>query len=125
VFEKAHLIMTSLRPNRRREILVYGDSAGRIVGLSEFGFSSNGSPLSLSGTGDQVIANIDGAGRVRGVLDRDIIQMSDSGIVRFDTTALRRMREHAVHRSTHEPLDGAAQLKVRRLIDWMRSRCKS
>jgi hypothetical protein len=121
VFEKAHLIMTSMRPTRRREILVYGDSLGHTVGLSEFGFASSGL---LSATGDQVIANIDATGRVRGFHDRDVIQMSDSGIVGFDTAALRRMREHAVHRSSREALDGTAQLKVRKLMDWMRSRCK-
>lgn len=122
VVERAHLIMTAVRPTRRREIIVSADSLGRTVGLSEFEMVSTGM---LSMTGDQVIADIDAAGRVRGVHDRTITEMSDSGIVRFDTAALRRMSERAVHRSTHDQLDGTAQLKAIKLADWMRRRCRT
>ncbi|HEY4954060.1 MAG TPA: hypothetical protein VII02_04165 [Gemmatimonadaceae bacterium] len=121
LLKEAHLVMTAVAPNRRREIMIYSDTLGRVIGLSEFEFVSTGL---LSQTADQVVANIDAVGRTVGFHDHNTIQMSDSGIVRFDTVALRRMNEHAVRRSSHEALDGTAQLKVRKLVDWMRTRCK-
>lgn len=114
------LVMTSRRLSRRREIVVSVDRAGRAVRYAETGYASTGT---LAGEGDDIVAILDAGGRVQGFRLHQTVQMSDSGVARFDTAALRAMREHAATRSSREPLDTDAQRHVRELIKWMRKRC--
>ena len=116
----AHLVITGVAPNRRREIAFLNAAKGDATSLMDIVHRSTGS---LSGNGDYVVANIDSAGRVRGFRQHITVQMSDSGVGTPDTAGLRAMREHAVRQSSAEPLDARAQRKVQHLVDWVRKRC--
>jgi len=117
---EARLVMTSVAPNRRREIVVVSDSRGRTIRFADNVFASTGL---FSSTGDNVVAFIDAAGQSRGFRLHGTVQLLDSAAVRFDTASLRAMREHAVRQSWREPLDATAQRGVQKLADWMRTRC--
>jgi hypothetical protein len=120
VATEARLVMTSVAPNRRREILVVSDVRGRAIRFADMVVASTGL---LSSTGDNVVAVIDAAGQARGFRLRGTVQMPDSAAARLDTASIRAMREHAVRQSSREPLDATAQHEVQKLVDWMRTRC--
>ena len=116
----AHLVITSTGPNRRREIAFLNAGKSDAISFMDIVFRSTGL---LSTSGDNVVAIIDSAGKVRGFRQHSTVQLSDSGLARFDTAGLRAMREHAIRKSSGEPLNPTAQRKVRHLVDWVRKRC--
>jgi hypothetical protein len=120
VATEARLVMTSVAPSRRREILVVRDVRQRTIRFADIVVGSTGL---LSSTGDNVVAIIDAAGQARGFRLHGTVQMSDSAAVRRDTASFRAMREHAVRQSSREPLDATAQREVQKLVEWMRTRC--
>jgi hypothetical protein len=120
VVTEARLVMTSVAPNRRREILVVSDVRGRSIRFADIVVGSTGL---LSSAGDNVVANIDAAGQARGFRMHGTVRMSDSGVVQLDTASLHAMRERAVRQSSREPLNATAQREVQKLVDWMRTRC--
>jgi hypothetical protein len=77
----------------------------------------------LAGDVNSIIATLRPDGGVAGFLTRQSIQMSDSGMPRPDTASLRVMRERAARHWNREPLDAAAQRKVRELVEWLNKRC--
>jgi hypothetical protein len=122
---KYQLVMTSRTPNRRREISVSVDTAGRAAVYSDLGFASTSL---LSTAGDDIVATINVSGRVRGWRTRSTTVMSDSGRLRLDkarldTARLRTMKENAVTTSSREPLDAESQRRVLEMVEWLRKRC--
>ena len=119
------LVITTLSPTGRREIVVRRDSIGRLRGYSEMISLSTGL---TSGASDVVFAFADKAGRLRGtrmhittVLPPQTLRPSrDSAELH---AKLRAIRTKATSSSTREALDSTAQLNVRRMADWMRTRC--
>jgi hypothetical protein len=116
----AHLVITSVALNRRREIALLDDIKGHATSFMDIVYRSTDS---LSSNGDHVVAIIDSARRVRGFRQHMAVQMSDSGVATLDTAGLRAMREHGVRHSSTEPLDARAQRKVQHLVDWVSKRC--
>jgi hypothetical protein len=113
-----HLVITSIAPNRRREIAFLNAVKGDATSFMDIAYRSTGL---LYSNGDNVVAIIDSAGRVRGFRQHMIVQLSDSGSGRLDTLELRAMRE--LRQSSAKPLDARAQRKVQHLVDWLRKRC--
>ena len=120
VLTKYHLVMSSRTPNRRREIRVMVDTAGRTMGYGETGFTSTGL---LSGDGDNVVASISPSGRVQGWRLRSKLALSDSTRLPLDTARLRAMSENASTQASREPLDVEAQHRVLEMVTWLRKRC--
>jgi hypothetical protein len=120
VTTEPRLVITSVAPAIRREILVIRNVKSHVVVFSEIVSRSTDSG---SGTGDYVVAIIDAAGRVRGARLRTAMRMSNSAVSRPDTASIRAMTEHAARQSSREPLDAKTQRKVQKLVDWMRTRC--
>lgn len=120
VAREAHLVVTSIAPNRRREIGVVNDVKRDGIRFMDVVLRSNGL---LSSSGDYVVAIIDASGRVRGFRQHRVVQMSDSSVAGLDTAGLRAMGEHTGRKSSAEPLNTTAQRKVRQLADWVRKRC--
>jgi hypothetical protein len=112
--------MKNRTPSRQRDIMVVVDKTGRPTVFSDFGFASRSM---LTSDGDNVTATFDAHGRVQGFRMHQAIQMSDSGVPRFDSASLRRMAERAQSQTTREPLDAAAQNRVRVLVAWLLKRC--
>jgi len=116
-----HLVITSTAPNHRREIAFLDNLKGDATSFMDMTFRSTGL---LSSDGDNVVAIIDSAGRVRGFRQHMIVQAPDSGgRERLDTLEPRAMRGHGVRQSSAEPLDARAQRKAQHLVDWLRKRC--
>jgi hypothetical protein len=115
-----HLVIKSTAPNRRREIGFLNDVKGDATTLMDVVFRSTGL---LSSSGDNVVAIIDSAGRVRGFRQHTTVQLPDSGSEKLDTLELRAMKEHSLRQSSAEPLDARAQRKVQHLLNWLRKRC--
>lgn len=114
------LVIKTVVPNGSREISLLRDEAGTVVGYAEM--SSVFNPQSGS-VGDNIVASYSPDGRVSGTWTHLSIQMSDSGLTKLDTVALRKMREGAVRHSERRALDAHEQQEVRALINWVSRRC--
>lgn len=116
----SRLVMTNRTPGARRDLSILRDNAGRTVGYTESVSLSTGN---LASVADNIVATLRPDGRVTGFWMHISVQMSDSGRPRLDTASLRAMRDQAVRHSSREPLDTAAQRKVRALVTWLGRRC--
>ena len=114
------LVMTGRAPSRRRELIVSVDTSGRATRYAEMGNISTGL---LSSYGDGIIATIDTANRVRGFRIHNTVRTSDTTIGRADAAASRTANGKALVQSSHEPLDAAAQRRVKELVALVRKRC--
>ena len=120
VLTKYRLVMTSITPNRRREIRVMVDTAGRTMGYGETGYTSSGL---LSADGDNIIASISPSGRVQGWRLRNKLVLSENPGLPLDTARLRALSESASTNASREPLDVEAQHRVLDMVRWLRKRC--
>jgi hypothetical protein len=120
VLAEHKLVMTTRAPNGRREITVFVDTAGRAFRYSE---TTNVATGILSSVGQAVIAEIDSAGHVHGFRIHTSVRAADTISSPLDTATLRKMRQRAVVKSSHEPLDAADQRKVKELVALLRTRC--
>ena len=117
---RTELAIRTVTPGGSREISVFKDQAGRIVGYAEM--SSIFIPP-FSSKGDNIVATYAPDGRISGTWTHFTVQMSDSGLTRLDTASLRKMRDRAVRHSTQKSLDATDQKQVRALVKWLASRC--
>ena len=117
---RSRLVMTSRTPSAHKEMFITRDRAGKPVLYVEMSSVSTGI---LAGDGNDIIARLRSDGSVAGSWQRLSIQMSDSGKKRLDTASLRVMQERAIRHSNREPLNAAAQRKVRVLVEWLNKRC--
>jgi hypothetical protein len=117
---RSALVVKTVTPSGSREISIFRDKAGNVVGYAEI--SSVFIPPFAS-ENDNIVASYRPDGRVSGTWTHLTIQMSDSGVTKLDTASLRKMRERAVRRSSQKPLDTADQQQVRTLIKWVSRRC--
>ena len=114
------LVITSRAPSRRREIIVSVDTARHTIRYAEMGNISTGL---LSSYGEGVVAIIDTANAVHGFLIHNTVRTSDTAVGRADTTARAKSKERAQVQSSHDPLDAAAQRRVKVLAALVRKRC--
>jgi hypothetical protein len=114
------LVMVSLPPGSRREMIVWVDSAGSAVGYTDL-IDVSTSPR--SGKGDDIVARIDRRGRVVGWRMRTITRLPDSVSLGSSPAALRSLKDHMITTSSRDTLSTDAQRHVRELAKWLRDRC--
>jgi hypothetical protein len=117
---RSELVIKTATPGASREISVFRDKAGSVIGYAEI--SSIFTPPFASES-DNIVATHGADGRVSGTWTHLTVVMSDSGLTKLDTASLRKMRDRAVRHSSQKPLDYSAQQKVRTLIKWFGTRC--
>ena len=124
-FITTRLVITTLSPNGRREIVVRRDSLGQLRGYSEMTLRSTGL---TSGASDAVSAFTDKAGRLTGMRTHTTTVLPPQTLRPSRDSAelharLRAMRANAGSTSSHQALDSATQASVQRMAEWMRTRC--
>jgi hypothetical protein len=119
-FTKSRLVMASIPPGYRREIVVSVDAKGRFVSYFE---TTSASMSSFSGEGDDVFASLDAHGNVHGWWLRTTSHLSDSLSLEPDSAVFRKIKEHMSTTSFRDSLDAGSQRRVLELVKWLRNRC--
>lgn len=114
------LVLTTVEPGGRREMMVYTDAAGRARRYAETIHRVTGPGTS---TGENVVAVVAPDGLVSGLLMRMTIAMDASVPHPTDTASHRAWREGASATDAQEALTERQQAQVRALAAWLAQRC--
>ncbi len=114
------LVMTTVEPDGRREMIAFTDSAGRVRSYVEMVMRMSGPTSSV---GETVIAMVTPDNRVTGTLRRQTMAMTLPASGRIDTTAMRVMGERARITRARTGLSAPQQAQVRALAAWLVQRC--
>lgn len=114
------LVMVSLPPGSRREMMISVDRKDRVVRYADL---IGVSPTPGATDGDDILAAIDAQGQVHGLRLRSTSRLPGPVSRKTSATELQSMMKHMIRTEQRDTLDGSAQRQVLQLAKWLHGRC--